>query len=404
MNITAKAFSIPARALPGPYVDPSPGPRPEAERTPGAKRSLAIREAAFEDYAQIAALQSKYGLETKSQQEWNHLWINNPAYKEYQTSLPIGWVIEGEDGTVVGYLGNIPLFYELDGQRLLASVAHSWVTDVKYRSCSLLLLEQYFSQKTVDLFLNSTVGPLAAESFAVFQSLPAPVGTWNRSAFWITNYQGFLEGWLEMKAYPLAKPISYLLSAGLFLKDASARRQVHRQGNREELELCTEVDGRFDIFWEALRKTNSHMLMAVRSREALEWHFTYALRQNKAWILTAGKGRDLSAYAIFRRLDSPRFGLQRMRLVDFQTLDGSADSLGPMLAWAIRKCRRGGIQMLESVGFGPDKENVISKFAPRERKLPSWLYFYKANEKSLADKLSDSRVWNPSQFDGDASL
>jgi hypothetical protein len=318
--------------------------------------------------------------------------------------MPIGWVLEGEDRTIVGYLGNIPLFYELEGQRLLASVAHAWVTDVRYRSYSLLLLEQYFSQKIVDLFLNATVGPLASESFAVFQSLPAPVGAWDRSAFWITNYQGFLECWLATKAFPLAKPLSHLLSAGLFVKDTLARGQLRQHDTGVELELCADVDDRFDIFWEALRKINPHILMAVRTREALEWHFKYALRQNKAWIVTVGKGSDLTAYGIFRRHDNPRFGLRRMRLVDFQTLDGNTAILVPMLAWAVGRCRREGIDMMESIGFGTDKENVISKIAPHERKLPSWLYFYKTKDKSLAERLSDPNVWDPSQFDGDASL
>ena len=295
-------------------------------------------------------------------------------------------------------------FTNLKGGDSSRSVAHAWVTDVRYRSYSLLLLEQYFSQKLVDLFLNATVGPLASESFAVFQSLPAPVGAWDRSAFWITNYQGFLEGWLATKAFPLAKPLSYVLSAGLFVKDRLARRQLRQHDTEVELELCADVDSRFDIFWEALRKINSHILMAVRTREVLEWHFKYALRQNKAWIVTVGKGSDLTAYAIFRRHDNPRFGLRRMRLVDFQTLDGNTALLVPMLAWAMGRCQREGLDMVESIGFRPDKENVISKIAPHERKLPSWLYFYKTRDKSLADSLSDPNVWDPSQFDGDASL
>jgi hypothetical protein len=374
------------------------------ENTHSSARSLSIREASFEDYPKIVALESKYGLETKSYEEWTHLWSNNAAYRQYEKALPIGWVLTDENQNIVGYLGNIPLFYELEGRTLLASVAHAWVTDARYRSYSIMLLERYFSQKVVDLFLNATVGPLASDSFAVFKPLPAPAGAWDRSAFWITNYQGFVEGWLATKAFPLSKPLSYVLSAGLFVKDTFARRQVRKHDTGIEVEPCADVDGRFDIFWDALRKTKSHILMAVRTREMLEWHFKYALRKNKAWIVTVSKGSDLTAYGIFRRHDSPRFGLRRMRLVDFQTLDGNTAILIPMLAWAIKRCRREGIDMLECIGFRTDIENVISKIAPHERKLPSWLYFYKARDKSLAEILIHPNVWNPSQFDGDASL
>ena len=367
------------------------------------RRPLNLREASYEDYAQIAALESKYGLEAKVFDEWKHLWFNNPAYKEHQGSMPIGWVLEAANQKIVGYLGNIPLHYEVEGRRLLASVAHAWVVETDYRPYSVLLLERYFSQKIVDLFLNATVGPRAADAFAAFQSVPVPVGDWDRSLFWITNYQHFLMGWLAMKAFPLAKPLSYLLSFGIFLKDAFTQRRLGPQ-NEVELERCTEVDARFDIFWEALRKINSHRLMAVRSREVLEWHFKYALLQNKAWIVTATKGSDLAAYAIFHRHDNLRYGLRRIRLVDYQTLDGNTAYLGSMLSWALERCKGEGVDMLESIGFCAHKRNVIEQFAPHQRRLPSWLYFYKTGDQHLAEKLNEPGVWDPSQYDGDASF
>jgi hypothetical protein len=75
-----------------------------------------------------------------------------------------------------------------------------------------------------------------------------------------------------------------------------------------------------------------------------------------------------------------------------------------MLAWAIGRCRREGIDMVESIGFRSDKESVISEIAPHKLKLTSWLYFYKTRDTSLAAGLCDPDVWDPSQFDGDASL
>ena len=119
------------------------------------RRAPKIREAAFEDYDRITALQAQYGRPVKNFEEWKHQWINNPAYIQVRPVLPIGWVLERDDNQIVGYLGNIPLFYELNGQRLLASVAHAWVVDQQYRPCSLMLLDQYFSQKAVELFLNA---------------------------------------------------------------------------------------------------------------------------------------------------------------------------------------------------------------------------------------------------------
>jgi hypothetical protein len=372
-------------------------------RKPNFARAIKLRKASFQDYAAIVTLQSKYNLQIKSFEEWQRIWRNNPAYCENENTLPIGWVLEADEQNIVGYLGNIPLFYELAGERLLASVAHSWVAEPEYRSYSPLLLERYFSQKNIDLFLNATVGSQASQAFAAFHSLPIPVGTWDQSAFWVTNYRGFVANWLVMKKVPFAKSLSYVAGAGLFLRDSFARRHVGRD-RTISLRQCTCIDSRFEHFWQALRKINSHLLIGVRSQQALQWHFGYALQQNNAWIVTAEKDSDLTAYAIFIRNDNPRLGLRRMRLVDFQTLDGNMEILESMLGWGLERCRIEGIHMLECIGLSAKKREVINRTAPQVRKLPCWLYYYKTYDQSLASRLSDPNVWDPSQFDGDASL
>lgn len=361
-----------------------------------------LREASFEDYAGITALQSKYDLQTKSYEEWKHLWSGNPAYRENE-HLPIGWVLIDKKQQVVGYLGNIPMFYELGQRRLLASAAHSWVAELEYRSYSPLLMERYFSQTVIDIFLNATVGSQSAQAFAAFHSVPIPVGIWDESAFWITNYHGFFANWLAAKKVPLANPLGYLLGGGLFLKDSLSRRQGRREQTLDVRE-CTCIDSRFDDFWQALRKTNSTVLMGVRSQQALQWHFGRALQQNKVWIVSACKGPNIVAYAIFQQQDSAKLRLRRMRLVDFQTLDGNTEILEPMLCWTLEKCQSEDIHMLECIGLSGKKREVINRTAPHIRKLPCWLYYYKTYEPELSKKLSDPNVWDPSQFDGDASL
>jgi hypothetical protein len=363
-----------------------------------------FREASFDDHSQIAALLSKYGLAQKSFAEWQHFWVNNPAYLEFRRELPIGWVLETADDRIVGYLGNIPLFYEFEGQRRLACVAHAWTVDAQYRTYSLQLLDRYFSQRTVELFLNATVGPVAAEPFAVFQSLPVPVGRWDRSSFWITNYRGFVAGWLTMKGWAFAKPASYLFSIASFAKQALSFRMPGDAWSDLRLQECHEFDNRFDQFWDALRNSNPRVLLGVRSRDTLGWHFKYALAKKEAWIVASGDSSAINAYAVFLRYDNSAYGLKRMRLVDFQTLKATPAALIPMVRWALEKCRREQIDSLECIGFHPDKQNLITAIAPYQRKLPSWLYFYKTRDKSLADKLKDPAVWDPSQFDGDASL
>ncbi len=366
-------------------------------------QNLKIREVAFEDYDQIDALQIAYKRPARPYEEWEHLWANNPAYLSVGRAWSKGWVVERPDGRIVGYLGNIPLFYELGGERLLTAVAHAWVVDLDYRPYSLALLDLYFSQKNVDLFLNATVGPAGHDSFNIFDSPRVPTGDWGRSVFSITNRQGFLAAWLREKAIPIARPLSFGLAGALAIVQSFSFRALPRNGAEHPFQLCKNIDSRFDVFWECQRRNNPHLLLAVRTREALEWHFKYPLRNDRVWILTAGTN-PITAYAIFLRYDNPAHSLTRMRLIDFQALDGNITLLAPMLAWALESCRREGIHMFEIIGLRPEKMRVISELSPYRRKLPCWMYFYKAPHPKLAEKLADPNAWDPSQFDSDASL
>ena len=108
-----------------------------------------LREASFKDYPQIALLQADYGMGSASYEEWHHLWAGNPAYVGLRGEWPIGWVLQA-GGDIVGYKGNIPIFYELNGKRLIAGCGYSWVVASAYRGYSILLLEQP---------LNNTLSP-----------------------------------------------------------------------------------------------------------------------------------------------------------------------------------------------------------------------------------------------------
>ena len=369
-------------------------------------QSLRLREASFEDYPHVVALESKFHLDTKSYEAWTHLWSNNPAYREVKGRFPIGWVLENRDGAVSGYLGNIPLHYEFDGKRLLAATTRAWVVDTAFRTYSPLLLGSYFNQPGVDLFMNTTVNSQAAQAYSVFQGIPVPVGAWDRSLFWITSYQGFTESVLRKKRSVTTKALSYPLSPLVFLRDRLMRRGIFGKGNNVAVIRCAGFDERFDAFWAALRKKKANLLLAVRTREVLEWHFKYALAQDAAWIYIVEGNSGLAAYSIFLRQDQPELGLTRVRLADFQFLEeeNAPAMLTAMLHAAIGRCRRDRIHMLELIGLAPSLEKETERLSPYRRDLPSWLYFYKAKNRLLAEKLKDAAVWEPSLFDGDSSL
>jgi hypothetical protein len=367
-------------------------------------RGINIREVSFDDYRGITLLESQYGLETKSYEEWTHLWDGNPACKERLTIWPKGWVLETDGKRVVGYLGNVPLSYQFEDQRIIAAAGHAWVVDPGYRNYAMLLLDAYFKQRNVDLYLCTSANRQSSGILSMFNSSRVPVGAWDRSIFWITHHGGFAASWITMKGVPLRRFLSCALSAALLKSDLSAKGAFVAKYHGGEVEFHEVFDERFDLFWETLRRQKSRSLLAVRSREVLQWHFKYSLLKNEVWILTITKGSGLAAYSIFCRQDNPKFGLKRVRMVDFQALNGKTALLLPMLRYALARCREEGIHMLEYIGVGPDVRNIAATLRPYQRKLPSWLYYYTAANQTLASRLKNPEIWNPSCFDGDSSL
>jgi len=360
-----------------------------------SSRAVKIREARLTDYAQIAALEARNGLETKPQQEWEHLWRNNPVFGRL-ADWPIGWVVENENGEIVGAAGNLPVSYILDGREIIAAGGRAFVADPSYRSYAASLVRRFIHQKHAELLLVSSANSNSAPLLYAMRFSHVPSGTWDQSSFWITNHRGLMASALQKKRLPSF--IGYALLPLLRLKDAFTRKP---RRTTCDLTICPEFDDRFDQFWAELKRTRPVML-ANRSRETLAWHFKFALEQNRAWIVAVSDGWRLLAY--YLRHDKPELGLTRVRLVDFQTLHASTEFLEPMLSWALQKCRDQGIHMLEAYGFSPEKQAMIDSLSPHHRRFPAWTYFYNARNPELATQLKDPMIWDPSHFDGDASI
>ena len=388
---------------------PRTGCRPpgDATLTGRARQFAQLRELSLEDYPHVSALESQYGLGLKTYDQWSHIWVNNPAYQELRKNWPIGWVLENENKQIVGAHENIPLLYEFKKKRIIAAAGRGLVVDSRYRGYALWLLMTLFEQKNAEMCFDTTANYETAQDDKAVGALPVPVGAWDRNVFWITNYHGSLSIWLKRQMpkgiWRLVEPLSYALTPALFLKDMLARTALRRLSSGLAVECCTAFDDRFDNFWEDLRKENADLLLAVRSREVLQWHFAYALLQKRLWIWTINQGSRMAAYAIFLKTDNAKSGITRVSLVDFQALGGNAALLLPMLSAALEKCRREGVHVLENVGFSFEKSG-INNLAPYRRSECYWTHFYKARDRDLAEILSKPGAWAPSLYDGDASI
>jgi hypothetical protein len=371
-----------------------PGARVSLSRRSSAQ-AIRSRAATLADHERIQALQARYGLGARSYADWTHLWLDNPAWQR-NPDLAIGWVLEDAAGRLVGWFGSIPFLFELRGRQFVANTSHAWVVDAPYRAYAPLLFEQFLTQPGVALHLP--LYPNRESEPAIALRCPrVPVGVWDEYAFWITRHRPYAENALRRRGYRAAWLLSYPAAVALWVRER-LRTPAVRRGDAD-VRPCSAFDERFDDFWHEARRTTPHLLQAVRTREVLDWHYAHALAHDRLWIATVVDGARIVAYATFDRKNATT-----MRLVDFQSLDGTTTLLSPLLHWALRRCRREGIVTLMAVGRWLEQGELLDRLAPYRRRLRNWLYFYHTNDPALAEQLKQREVWAPTLFDGDESL
>src|SRR5882724_1176483 len=172
----------------------STSPQIEASRLAVKSRlagSPVLRDAVFDDYERVAALQVRNGLPAKSREDWMALWTRNPAWRDGGGESPIGLVLETAAREVVGYIACIPVAFHFRGRRLRGVVTGSWVIDPEFRAYSMQVLNRVTQNNNVDLFITDTVSAKAEPALGMFRWSRVPSGKWDESFFWITGYHGF---------------------------------------------------------------------------------------------------------------------------------------------------------------------------------------------------------------------
>lgn len=381
---------------------PAEGTGPSGRPRQGCRAAAALRELRFEDYGELRSLHERNGLSIRPEAEWREAWAGNPAFEKRRERWAIGWGLTDAAGAIVGAIGNLPVEYRLEGAPLLAAAAFAWVVDAGFRGHSLRLLLELMRQP-VDFVFSTTVTPQSEAALRALGWLRVPAGQWNRAEFWVTNCAGFARAALLRRPGFSRTWISYPVSCALHWVEAVSRRSGWAKPG-VGLEVCHRFDERWDALWERMQVERPGVLLAVRSRQALEWHFRRALARGELTVVASRGGSGLDAYAVFDRQDQPTCGLRRLRLVDWQALAGAEERLHAVLGWMLQRSRDEGIDVLEvSGGWLPSLK--AAGLGPRfARRLPSWSYYFRAAAPQMSTLLMTPAVWTPSSYDGDASI
>jgi hypothetical protein len=370
------------------------------------KASPKLRVARLDDAEQIRRLEMAHFGATLPHNEWRSLWLDNPLWPRLGDRWPIGWVLEDRTDQIVGSLLNIPALYHFRGRELINATGRGWAVDSDFRGYALWLLDEYYNQPGVDLFINNTINRLAEDAHRSY-STRIPLGQWDTVSFWVTGYRGFARKALQRMRIPFSGILSMPAAACLWLKDALRGNRLaastHATASGIVVEAVSEFDARFDEFWHELVSQNTDKLLALRDSKTLTWHYAIPQRKGRLWVYTATRNSQLRAYCVLKRQDG-NDGIRRMRLVDYQTLEPDTDFLAGMLQAAIQRSVGENMYVLELLGLGLPGMGSFDCCAPYRRRWPHWPFYFQTNDSAITAELSAAEAWNPSSYDGDASF
>ena len=358
-----------------------------------------LRECSHDDYDSVMALRKKFGMGTQDVSEWNNIWKYNPIYNEYNEKWPIGWVLE-KAGLIVGYVGNTYIPYYYQNNRIIAAVGISLVVDKGYRGFVLPLLDQLVNQNQPHVFLVTTANFAASKRLEAFKCKRVP--NYYAPIYWIINYRSFINKIINIKG-SIPRFMGHPAAIALSLRDKLFNNNLVLKIERK-LNKYNFFDEKFNDFWEKLKNKYSNKLLCIRDSLNLNWHFNRKINKKEILILTDEQNDLLLSYAIFCINYANPQGINKLELVDFQTIDNDYNILNQMISFAIREFRNSKLDILEVIGFDYGKRKVLESLHPYHRKIDHCPYYYKINKRKLPVLIDSPQIWDLCSYDGDASL
>jgi hypothetical protein len=365
-----------------------------------------LREAAFSDFEAVSELKQRWGLNADSIENWERLWLRNPAVACGSTERPIGWVLEADEA-VVGYLGNISLSYRYGDRKLTAVAAHGLVVDPPYRAVGLTLTAAFFRQKSVDLYLTTSAIEAVGKMALALKSSYLPQPDYSKVLFWVLQPYAFSQA--LMRKLQLGQEMSKIGSVLASLA-VGTNKTIGRRWPRQS--LCSflvneisvdDIGDDFQALW--LQKLNEEpRLLAERSAVALRWHFGIPGDRGLARVLCCYKNRDLVGYAVIRTDTDQETGLQTSMVADLLVRNDDPEIVKALCVAAYGHAKGIGSHVLELVGFPAAIRSVCSQWSPYTRAYPACPFLYKAADPALQRTLSDGAAWYACPFDGDTTL
>lgn len=361
---------------------------------------LRLREATAADAPAVGLLQRSVGFKAHSAAGWRWLFQDNPARAGFSSPPPQGWVLEGEAG-VVGYLGNIPQDYVRDGVPVRAATCSGYVVQEAARGDSLKLLQAWFKQPEVALFLSTTANAESEDLYRLCKSETPGDDSFRQGLVWVGADRAALREQLHQRQAWLAGPLSWVGAPFARLaRRASGKAHVprHPLARRVRVRDRQAVDDRYDELGAELSRQPG--LRLRRDATTLRWMLSDPDAPPPA-LLEVEQDGALQGWAVCATHHPSDGRARQLRLLDLVVRPGREDLLPALLRAAADHARRTGAGLLYAPPCGAALAQALTSLGAHPHPRSHHSHWLRARKKEETAGFAAPGTWQATGLDGD---
>ena len=279
-------------------------------------------------------------------------WTSNPAYSR---QFPRGWILE-KDTTIVGFIGNIPVKFLVQGAEKIAAASSGWYVDPSIRGLySLRLFNEFLKQKNVSLYLFKAEDESFREILRKYKFeehlLPRSQKQYvyiidkKKIDFILLKFLLSGHGPKLTELPELYKRIGMLFCGYLYQK--SMTRGDNLPGEGYTSSLCTSCDDTFIRIWK--QYLDPCDVTEFRDIATLNWLYFPEARFLKRVVVQCQRSRDkaLAGYMVFDIVRKTPSGSGVMLLMEMCIQDNHPQVMTSLTSFAIEIGKQHNAALLE---------------------------------------------------------
>ena len=274
-------------------------------------------------------------------------WEDNPCYN---SNFCRGWILVENKENIVGFLGNIPLWFLVNGEAKLVNNATTWMVLNEYRSYSILLFQEIIKNSNSTILFDTTPNPKVEKVLNFFNFNKLDVG--KATVIPINIARQTTNKYLK-KIRPIVPLLNVFISVfnKLFLS--------HSKKFNCKIITSDEISIYFDDLWNKTKQNFSNTL--IRDSKTIRWYFDNQHSFEKV-LICCFEDEEMIGYGIFKIRGNS------MVLVDFWSVRMNFDILKSIAKEAFYHCKKINIKWLYFIHFNNHIKKMFEKLYPYEKK------------------------------------